>query len=116
MAEGIDALVLDVKTGSGAFMKKHADAEYLAQLMVETGKRMGKKIVALLTDMEPAARTQSRQRTRSNRMPGNYEWAGPGRFARACATNSPPGCFCSAAASHTLDEGHELCGGDDCLR
>lgn len=51
MAEGIDALVLDVKTGSGAFMKKRADAEYLAQLMVETGKRMGKKVVALLTDM-----------------------------------------------------------------
>ena len=52
MAEGIDALVLDVKTGSGAFMKKRADAEYLAQLMVETGKRMGKKVVALLTDMD----------------------------------------------------------------
>jgi pyrimidine-nucleoside phosphorylase/thymidine phosphorylase len=52
MAEGIDALVLDVKTGSGAFMKKPADAEYLAELMVETGKRMGKKVVALLTDMD----------------------------------------------------------------
>src|ERR1700690_2163369 len=52
MAEGIDALVLDVKTGGGAFMKKPADAEYLAQLMVETGKRMGKKIVALITDMD----------------------------------------------------------------
>ena len=51
MAEGIDALVLDVKTGGGAFMKKRADAEYLAELMVETGKRMGKKVVALLTDM-----------------------------------------------------------------
>src|SRR5271163_4298789 len=52
MAEGIDALVLDVKTGNGAFMKKQADAEYLAELMVETGTRMGKKIVALITDME----------------------------------------------------------------
>jgi pyrimidine-nucleoside phosphorylase len=52
MAEGIDALVLDVKTGDGAFMKKQADAEYLAELMVETGTRMGKKVVALLTDME----------------------------------------------------------------
>jgi pyrimidine-nucleoside phosphorylase len=51
MAEGIDGLVLDVKTGNGAFMKKLADAEYLAHLMVETGTRMGKKIVALLTDM-----------------------------------------------------------------
>jgi pyrimidine-nucleoside phosphorylase len=37
LAEGIDALVLDVKTGSGAFMKKEQDAAYLAQLMVETG-------------------------------------------------------------------------------
>ncbi len=52
MAEGIDALVLDVKTGSGAFMKNSADAEYLAGLMVETGKRMGKKMVALITDMD----------------------------------------------------------------
>jgi pyrimidine-nucleoside phosphorylase len=52
LAEGIDALVLDVKTGDGAFMKKQSDAEYLAQLMVETGTRMGKKVVALITDME----------------------------------------------------------------
>jgi pyrimidine-nucleoside phosphorylase len=52
MAEGIDALVLDVKTGDGAFMKKQEDAEYLAELMVETGTRMGKKMVALITDME----------------------------------------------------------------
>src|SRR5215471_7134843 len=52
LAEGIDALVLDVKTGSGAFMKKEADAVHLAELMVETGERMGKKMVALLTDMD----------------------------------------------------------------
>src|SRR6185369_8487917 len=52
LAEGIDALVLDVKTGSGAFMKKKEDAIFLAELMVETGKRMGKKMVALITDMD----------------------------------------------------------------
>ena len=52
LAEGIDALVLDVKTGSGAFMKKEEDSVYLAELMVETGKRMGKKVVALITDMD----------------------------------------------------------------
>ena len=52
LAEGIDALVLDVKTGDGAFMKKQDDAEYLAELMVDTGKRMGKKIVALITGMD----------------------------------------------------------------
>ncbi|MGI9104395.1 MAG: thymidine phosphorylase [Terriglobales bacterium] len=58
LAEGIDALVLDVKTGSGAFMKKEEDAVYLAELMVETGRRMGKRVVALITDMDqPLGRT-----------------------------------------------------------
>jgi pyrimidine-nucleoside phosphorylase len=52
LAEGIDALVLDVKTGSGAFMKEEKDAVYLAELMVETGERMGKKMAALITDMD----------------------------------------------------------------
>jgi len=52
LAEGIDALVLDVKTGSGAFMKSEQDAAFLAQLMVETGERMGKQVVALITDMD----------------------------------------------------------------
>ena len=51
LAEGIDALVLDVKTGSGAFMKREEDAAFLAQLMAETGESMGKKVVALITDM-----------------------------------------------------------------
>lgn len=52
LAEGIDALVLDVKTGSGAFMKSEKDAAYLAELMVETGERMGKQVIALITDMD----------------------------------------------------------------
>ncbi len=52
LAEGIDALVLDVKTGSGAFMKKEEDAVFLAELMVETGERMGTRVVALITDMD----------------------------------------------------------------
>jgi len=52
LAEGIDGLVLDVKTGSGAFMKDPADSEFLARLMVETGELMGKKMVALITDMD----------------------------------------------------------------
>jgi pyrimidine-nucleoside phosphorylase len=51
LAEGIDALVLDVKTGSGAFMKSEKDSIFLAELMVETGQRLGKRITALITDM-----------------------------------------------------------------
>ena len=52
LAEGIDALVLDVKVGSGAFMKREEEAANLAEVMIETGKRMGKKMVALITDMD----------------------------------------------------------------
>jgi pyrimidine-nucleoside phosphorylase/thymidine phosphorylase len=52
LAEGIDALVLDVKTGSGAFMKSEKDSVFLAELMVETGQRLGKRITALITDMD----------------------------------------------------------------
>ena len=58
LAEGTDALVLDVKTGTGAFMKKEEDAVFLAGLMVETGERMGKQMVALITNMDqPLGRT-----------------------------------------------------------
>ncbi len=52
LAEGIDALVLDVKVGSGAFMKDLQSARRLAQSMREIGARMGKRVVALLTQME----------------------------------------------------------------
>jgi pyrimidine-nucleoside phosphorylase len=51
LAEGIDGLVLDVKTGSGAFMRLQEDAERLAQAMVGIGKSCGKRVVALITDM-----------------------------------------------------------------
>ncbi|HEY1339557.1 MAG TPA: thymidine phosphorylase, partial [Bryobacteraceae bacterium] len=51
LAEGVDALVLDVKVGSGAFMKKQVDARRLAQSMVAIGRRMDKKVRALITDM-----------------------------------------------------------------
>ena len=52
LAEGIDALILDVKTGSGAFMKREEDAVHLAEVMIETGQSMGKKVVAFITDMD----------------------------------------------------------------
>lgn len=51
LAEGIDGLVLDVKTGSGAFMRRSEDARALAKTMVDIGQGMGKQVVALITDM-----------------------------------------------------------------
>lgn len=52
LAEGIDGLVLDVKTGSGAFMKNIADARNLAKTMVNLGNSFGVKTVAVITDMD----------------------------------------------------------------
>ena len=52
LAEGIDALVLDVKFGSGAFMKKHEDAARLAETLVGIGEKFGKETIAYLTNME----------------------------------------------------------------
>lgn len=58
LAEDFDGLVLDVKFGSGAFMKTLTDAKKLARAMVETGKKSGRKVTALLTDMnQPLGRT-----------------------------------------------------------
>ena len=51
LAEGIDALVLDVKTGSGAFMKTLKDSENLAKSLIDTAKAFDKKVVAFITDM-----------------------------------------------------------------
>ncbi len=51
LAIGLDALILDVKVGAGAFMKQQIHARRLAQLMVGIGRRLDKKVQALITDM-----------------------------------------------------------------
>jgi pyrimidine-nucleoside phosphorylase len=57
LAEGLNALVLDVKVGSGAFMPTYEKSKFLAELMVETGETSGTRTVALLTAMdEPLGR------------------------------------------------------------
>jgi pyrimidine-nucleoside phosphorylase len=52
LAAGADAMVLDVKVGDGAFMKTLEDARILAEQMVDLGKRAGREVVCLLTDMD----------------------------------------------------------------
>ncbi len=51
LAEGLDALVLDVKTGSGAFMRRFEDAEKLAESLVKTGNAFGVRTEAVISDM-----------------------------------------------------------------
>jgi pyrimidine-nucleoside phosphorylase len=51
LAEGIDGLVLDIKTGSGAFMRKTKDAKELAESLINTAKSFDKKVIGFITDM-----------------------------------------------------------------
>jgi pyrimidine-nucleoside phosphorylase len=52
IAGGADAIVLDVKVGDGAFMKSRADAEALAEVMADLGRRSGREVVAVISDMD----------------------------------------------------------------
>ena len=51
LAEGIDGLVLDIKTGNGAFMQKEEDAKALADSLIQTAKSFNKKVIGFVTDM-----------------------------------------------------------------
>ena len=52
LASGADAIVLDVKTGSGAFMKTEADSRALAEAMVDIGRKAGRRMAAVISDMD----------------------------------------------------------------
>jgi pyrimidine-nucleoside phosphorylase len=52
IAGGADAIVLDVKVGDGAFIKARADAERLADVMIDLGRRAGREVVAVISDMD----------------------------------------------------------------
>ena len=107
LAEGIDALVLDVKTGSGAFMKKEEDSIRLAEVMVETGQRMGKKVVALITGMDQPL---GRMAGHSNEVVESIEvlrGRGPADL-RHLSLDLSAWMFCLGERTKTVEEGRRL--------
>jgi pyrimidine-nucleoside phosphorylase len=107
MAEGIDALVLDVKTGDGAFMKNEADAEHLAGLMVETGTRMGKKVVALITGMDEPLGRKVGNALEVEECVEILNGAGPADLRELCDELSA-WMFVLGGRTKTLEEGRSL--------
>ena len=107
LAEGIDALVLDVKLGSGAFMKNEKDAAHLAELLVETGTRMGKKVVALLTDMNQPLGRKAGNAMEVAESIEVLAGAGPADVRELCLELSA-WMFLLGERVQTLDEGRKL--------
>lgn len=84
LASGSDAIVLDVKTGEGAFMKDLPNSRKLAQTMVQIGNRLGRQTVAVITDMnEPLGHEignanevmEAMEILKGNKIPGLYDVA-----------------------------------------
>ena len=99
LAEGIDALVLDVKVGRGAFMKTEADARELARCLVRVGTLAGKRVSALLTDMNAPIGYTIGNALETTEALGGTSWPRAGRSSRADVRTS-----CRDAASRRSDE------------
>jgi pyrimidine-nucleoside phosphorylase len=107
LAEGVDALVLDVKTGSGAFMKSEKDAAFLAELMVETGQRLGKRMTALITDMDQPLGRAVGNALEAAECIEVLNGRGPDDLRELCLVLSA-WMFLLGKSVRTVDEGREL--------
>jgi pyrimidine-nucleoside phosphorylase len=104
---GADALVLDVKVGSGAFMKKQVEARRLAQLMVGIGRRMGKRVQALITDMNQPLGYAVGNALEVMEVSQTLQNAGPADLTRICLELAARLIYLGKAA-RTLEEAREL--------
>src|ERR1700756_1654400 len=107
LAEGIDALVLDVKVGSGAFMKREEDAVNLAQVMIDTGRRMNKKVVALITDMDQPLGQAAGHANEVAECLDVLNGGGPADL-RELSLELSAWMFCLGERTKTVDEGRRL--------
>lgn len=117
LAAGSDVILLDVKVGSGAFMKSKEDAKKLACQMVDIGKRAGKKIGALITDMnQPLGRAVGNQLEVEEAL-NTLQMKGPEDLTAVCLelsayilylANVGKLEFCKEQARHALESGAAL--------
>ncbi|MGH9618830.1 MAG: thymidine phosphorylase [Bryobacteraceae bacterium] len=103
---GADALVLDVKVGSGAFMKKQVEARRLAQLMVGIGRRMDKRVQALITDMNQPLGYAVGNALEVMEVSQTLQNAGPADLTRICLELAARLIYLGKAAK-TLEEARE---------
>jgi len=107
LAVGLDAIVLDVKVGNGAFMKKQVDARRLAQMMVGIGRRMDKRVQALITDMNQPLGYAVGNALEVMEVSQTLQNAGPTDLTRISLELAARMIFLAKITS-TLDEGREL--------
>jgi pyrimidine-nucleoside phosphorylase len=107
LAVGLDAIVLDVKVGTGAFMKRQVDARRLAQMMVGIGRRMDKRVQALITDMNQPLGYAVGNALEVMEVSQTLQNAGPTDLTRISLELAARMIFL-AKIVNTLDEGREM--------
>ena len=107
LAIGLDAIVLDVKVGAGAFMKRQVDARRLAQMMVGIGRRMDKRVQALITDMSQPLGYAVGNALEVMEVSQTLQSAGPADLTRLCLELASRMIFLAKLAP-SLEEAREI--------